>query len=60
MKGYDNIGLCGYISSCKVVGPGRSDYIYWSEIRGNCVFVGLYGAGWGWFSLAERQQQTQA
>jgi len=35
-----------------VVGPGRSDYVYWSEIRGKCVLVGLYGAGWDWFSLA--------
>lgn len=52
MKGYDNTGLCGRLGGCKVVGPGRSDYIYWSEIRGKCVLAGLYGAACDWFSLA--------
>lgn len=41
-----------------MVGPGHSDYIYWSEIRGKCVLEGLYDAGWNWFSLAERQKYT--
>lgn len=54
--GYDNRGLRGYISSYKVVGPGHSHCIYWSGIRRECVLVGLYGAAWHWFSLAERQQ----
>lgn len=36
-----------------MVGPGHSDYVYWSEIRGECVLVGLYDAEWDWFSLAE-------
>ena len=60
MKGYDNMGMCGYIGSHKVVGPSHSDNVYWSEIRGKCVLVGLYGAGRGWFSLVETRQQTQA
>lgn len=59
MKGYDNTGRCGYIGGCKVVGAGHSDNIYWSEIRGKCVLVGLYGAGWDWFSLAVRRRQQQ-
>lgn len=37
-----------------------SDNIYWFEIRGKWVLVGLYGAEWDWFSLGEKQQQTQA
>lgn len=59
MKGYDNTGPCGRLGGCKVVGPGRSDYIYWSEIRAKCVLAGLYGAVCDWFSLARGRRQTQ-
>lgn len=40
MKRIDNIRLHNQISSCKVVGPGHSDYIYWPKMGGGaCLWV---------------------
>lgn len=48
MKRYDDIRLHNQIGSCKVAGPGHSDYIYWSKIRGGAclwVYMALDGDG---------------